>query len=275
PHNYLGMGDRDFVPSRMIETQAFKTASDDWFTDFNGSGYATIPTGRIPADTPDQAAVAVSKIVAYENGSTAGTWQQTATFIADQNVGADFTSATETAATLAPKSLNINKILTDGEDPSTAQQQIVAAIDNGTGLVDYNGHGAEDQWSFNDIFDDTTVPTLTNGDKQPVFLLMDCLNGFFEDVYSTSLAEDLLFAPNGGASAVWASSGFTEEPPQATMNQALMSALAANPNQTLGEAILKAKSGITDDDVRRTWTLFGDPAMRLPIPAAPKAAHKR
>ncbi|HKQ87773.1 MAG TPA: C25 family cysteine peptidase [Candidatus Acidoferrales bacterium] len=275
PHNYLGMGDRDFVPSRMIETQAFKTASDDWFTDFNGSGYTTIPTGRIPADTPDQAALAVSKIVAYENGSNAGTWQQTATFIADQNVGADFTSATETAATLAPKSLNINKIFTDGEDPSTAQQQLVAAIDNGTGLVDYNGHGAEDQWSFNDIFDDTTVPTLTNGDKQPVFLLMDCLNGFFEDVYSTSLAEDLLFAPNGGASAVWASSGFTEEPPQATMNQALMSALAANPNQTLGEAILKAKSGITDDDVRRTWTLFGDPAMRLPIPAAPKAAHKR
>ncbi|MGH9574107.1 MAG: C25 family cysteine peptidase [Candidatus Acidiferrales bacterium] len=274
PRNYLGMGDLDFVPSRMIQTAAFKTASDDWLTDFNGSGYATIPTGRIPADTPEQAALAVSKIVAYETGSTAGAWQQTATFIADQNVGADFSSAAQSAATLAPKSLNINKILIDGEDPSTAQQQIVAAIDSGTGLVNYSGHGAEDQWSFGDIFDDTTVRTLTNGDKQPVFLLMDCLNGFFEDVYSNSLAEDLLFAPNGGASAVWASSGFTEEPPQATMNEALMSALAANPNQTLGQAILKAKSGIADDDVRRTWTLFGDPAMRLPIPAAPKSSHK-
>jgi len=274
PRNYLGMGNLDFVPSRMIETAAFKTASDDWFTDFNGSGYATIPTGRIPADTPDQAALAVSKIVAFENGSTAGPWQQTATFIADQNVAADFTSAAQAAATLAPKSLDINKILTNGEDPSTAQQQIIAAIDSGTGLVDYSGHGAEDQWSFDDVFDDTTVPALTNGDKQPVFLLMDCLNGFFEDVYSTSLAEDLLFAPNGGASAVWASSGFTQEPPQATMNQALMSALAANPNQTLGQAILKAKSGITDDDVRRTWTLFGDPAMRLPIPALKSSRNK-
>ncbi len=275
PRNYLGMGDFDFVPSRMIETQAFKTASDDWLTDFNGSGYATIPTGRIPADTPEQAALAVSKIVAYESGSTAGTWQQTATFIADQNVGADFTTAAKTAAALAPKSLNVNEILTDGEGPSSAQEQIVAAIDNGTGIVDYSGHGAEDQWSFSDIFDDATVPALTNGDKQPVFLLMDCLNGFFEDVYSNSLAEDLLFAPNGGASAVWASSGFTEEPPQATLNDALIIELAANPHETLGEAILKAKSGVKDDDVRRTWTLFGDPAMRLAIPASPKSPHKR
>jgi len=38
----------------------------------------------------------------------------------------------------------------------------------------------------------------------------------------------------------------------------------------IGEAILKAKSGITDNDVRRTWTLFGDPGMRIPFPQIPK-----
>jgi uncharacterized repeat protein (TIGR01451 family) len=46
PRNYLGFGDFDFVPTRIIETQAFKTASDDWFTDFQQTGFATIPTGR-------------------------------------------------------------------------------------------------------------------------------------------------------------------------------------------------------------------------------------
>jgi uncharacterized repeat protein (TIGR01451 family) len=277
PRNYLGLGEFDFVPSRMIETAAFKTASDDWLTDFNESGYGTIPTGRIPADTLDEATLAVSKLVDYENGSTAGAWQQTATFISDANVAADFTTAAQTAAALAPPSLAVNKLLTDGEDPSVATQQIVAAINNGTGLIDYSGHGAEDQWSFSDIFDDSTIPTLTNGDRQPVFLLMDCLNGFFEDVYGTSLAEDLIFSPNGGAVAVWASSGFTQEPPQATMNQALMSAMSANPSISLGQAMLKAKSGIADNDVRRTWNFFGDPAMHLAVPApAPTASthHK-
>lgn len=267
PRNYLGLGQFDFVPSYMIETAAFKTASDDWFTDFNQTGFGTIPTGRIPADTLDEATLAVSKLVNYENGSTAGAWQQTATFIADANVAADFTTAAQTAAALAPPPLTVNKLLTNGEDPSIAAQQIVTAINNGTGLVDYSGHGAEDQWSFSDFFDDSTIPTLTNGDRQPVFLLMDCLNGFFEDVYGTSLAEDLMFAPNGGAVAVWASSGFTQEPPQATMNQALLSTISANSSLSLGQAILKAKTGIADNDVRRTWNFFGDPAMHLALPA--------
>jgi uncharacterized repeat protein (TIGR01451 family) len=267
PRNYLGFGDLDFVPTRMIETQAFKTSSDDWLTDFNQTGFATIPTGRIPADTPQEAELAVSRTVYFERGALAGAWEQQAAFVADQNLGDNFSAAAQTASTVAPSSLNITKIRTDGEDPSVAQQQIVTAINSGSLIVDYSGHGAEEQWSFNDIFGSTTIPSLTNVNEPSVFLLMDCLNGFFQDVYATSLAEDLLFAPNGGAVAVWASSGFTVEPPQATMNQALLSNLAANPSIGLGEAILQAKLGISDNDVRRTWILFGDPAMRLPLPA--------
>src|SRR5208282_761710 len=47
PRNYLGLGDFDFVPTRIIETAALKTASDDWFSDFAGNGYATLATGRL------------------------------------------------------------------------------------------------------------------------------------------------------------------------------------------------------------------------------------
>jgi hypothetical protein len=101
-----------------------------------------------------------------------------------------------------------------------------------------------------------------------VFLLMDCLNGFFHDVYAESLSTALLLAPNGGAVAVWASSGFTTAPPQAAMDQALLRTLAANPTQPLGRSILTAKLNITDPDVRRTWILFGDPAMRVAFPLA-------
>jgi hypothetical protein len=54
------------------------------------------------------------------------------------------------------------------------------------------------------------------------------------------------------------------------MDLALTNILAANPKMTLGAAILQAKSTVVDSDVRRTWILFGDPAMRVPVQATPQ-----
>ncbi len=266
PRNYLGFGDFDFVPTRIIQTAAFKTASDDWFTDFKGNGFASIPTGRLPVRTPAEAALVVSKIVNYERGGSSANWNRQALVIADQNVGVDFTSEANFASTNFPSSVSVTKILADGQDPATVHNQILAALNNGAVIVNYTGHGSEEQWSFADLFDDSSATALTNGGRLPVFLLMDCLNGFFHDVYATSLSTSILLAPNGGGVAVWASSGFTNAPPQAGMDQALLHVLSANPSTPIGQAILKAKSGVSDPDVRRTWILFGDPSMRIAFP---------
>ena len=268
PRDYLGLGDFDFVPTRIIETAAFKTASDDWLSDFQNTGFATIPTGRIPARTAADAALVISKIVNYERNTSQGSWQQQALIVADQNVGVDFSGEADMAAALLPPSLVATKILADGQSTTAVSQEILDAVNAGTLLVNYTGHGAEQQWSFSDLLDNTSAAALSNGGRLPVFLLMDCLNGFFHDVYAESLSTALLLAPNGGAVAVWASSGFTTAPPQAAMDQALLRTLAANPTQPLGRSILTAKQNITDSDVRRTWILFGDPAMRVAFPAA-------
>jgi uncharacterized repeat protein (TIGR01451 family) len=270
PRNYLGLGDFDFVPTRIIETAAFKTATDDWFSDFKQNGFETIATGRLPVRTASDAALVVSKIVNYEKGLAGGGYaNQQALLVADQNIGADFTTATKFAATDLPSSLQPTEILADGLDPNVATQQIFAALNNGPLLVNYSGHGSVEQWSFADFLDDTSAGTLTNGNQLSVYLLMDCLNGFFHDVYSTSLAESLLLAPNGGAVAVWASSGFTNQPPQASMNQALLQLLKTNPSMPIAAAIVQAKTGIKDNDVRRTWIFFGDPAMTLQLSPTP------
>jgi uncharacterized repeat protein (TIGR01451 family) len=266
PRNYLGFGYFDFVPTRLIETAAFKTASDDWLTDFHQTGFATMPLGRLPVRTAADASLVISKIVNYEKGSSNGSWNSQALFVADQNIGNDFTDAATTAASIVPSSVTPTKILTDTLDTATAQQQILAALNSGSVLVDYSGHGAEQQWSFSDLFDDTSAASLTNGGRLAVYVLMDCLNGFFHDVYAESLSTSLILAPNGGAVAVWASSGFTTEPPQAVMNNAFLTALAQNPSLPLGRATLQAKKGIGDPDVRRTWNLFGDPWMTIAFP---------
>jgi uncharacterized repeat protein (TIGR01451 family) len=270
PRNYLGFGDFDFVPTRLIDTAAMKTASDDWFTDFNQSGFATIPTGRLPVRTAADAELVISKIVSYESGATAGTWNQQALVVADQNIGVNFSATGNALATSLGKSFAVTKILADQLDPQTAKQQLLDAINGGQGLVDYVGHGSVEQWSFSDLLDDSDAAAMQNGERLPVFLLMDCLNGFFQDVYTQSLAESLLLAPNGGAVAVWASSGFTDAGPQSGMDLALTQILTANPKLPLGLAILQAKSTTGDRDVRRTWILFGDPAMHVLVQAPPQ-----
>lgn len=275
PRNYLGFGNLDFVPTRLIDTQSLKTASDDWFSDFKQTGYATIPTGRLPVRTAADASMIVAKIVAYETGRSSGTWNSEALVIADQNVGSDFSSTADAVAASLKSVLSVNKIETGDTDPGVVKQQIVDAINQGKAVVNFTGHGSVEQWSFSDLFDDNDAAALQNGGRLPVFFIMNCLNGFFQDVYTQSLAESLVLNPNGGAVAVWASSGFTDAPPQAGQDIALAKLLASRSQLTLGQIVLQTKTTTVDPDVRRTWILFGDPAMRMQFTAPAPAAISR
>jgi uncharacterized repeat protein (TIGR01451 family) len=266
PRNYLGFGFFDFVPTQIIPTSELKTASDDWFSDFDDSGYARIPTGRLPVRTSDDASTVVGKIVAYENKQNAGTWASQALMVADvDDPTLSFTQESETVQSLLPPTMTTTDVFATGLDPATARQDVLNGINRGNLLVNYNGHGSIEVWSGEDLLDDTTAAALTNGDKLPLFVIMNCLNGFFQDVYTQSMAESLLLAKNGGAAAVWASSSLTEAGPQFQMNQVLVQTLFGQSPPALGDAIAVAKSSITDTEVRRTFILFGDPLMRLKV----------
>jgi hypothetical protein len=90
---------------------------------------------------------------------------------------------------------------------------------------------------------------------------MNCLNGYFHDLYSESLGEALLRHATGGAIGAWVSSATTSPDQQTLMNAEALRQLFAG--ATIGEAVLKAKAATTDKDVRRTFILMGDPTMRL------------
>jgi hypothetical protein len=77
------------------------------------------------------------------------------------------------------------------------------------------------------------VEVLVNGMRLPFFVSMTCLNGFFQDPYAEPLAEALLKAPQGGAIAVWTSSGLAEPSGQATMNKELIRLLFNSDSITL------------------------------------------
>ncbi len=137
-------------------------------------------------------------------------------------------------------------------------------LNEGKLLVNYIGHGSTQVWGGGELLTAADVRTLTNGERLPVVVNMTCLNGFFHGLHTESLAETLLKAPRGGAVAVWASSRLTRPPAQVMMNHELVRSLFGKAPLTLGEAIQRAKTVVADQDVRRTWLLFGDPTLRLP-----------
>jgi hypothetical protein len=260
PRNYLGVGNFDFVPTYLVGTQLLETASDDWFADFSGQGIPQMAIGRLPVRTPQDAAALVGKIVNYDRSGAAG-WKQQVLLVADQNDSEnDFAGATAAVKGLLPGALTVSEIVQSSPGANTLLLNSLNT--QGQGLVNYIGHGSEAVWSGG-LFSSTDAGGLTNGSMVPFVVSMTCLNGYFQDVFDTALAKALIEAPGGGALAVWASSGLTDSGPQAAMNQALIAALFGTQPKTLGEAAVSAKTAVSDLDVRRTWILFGDPAIRL------------
>jgi hypothetical protein len=141
--------------------------------------------------------------------------------------------------------------------------QIIQGINQGPLLVNYMGHGTIGAWTGAGLFGAADAASLTNGSHPSFFVMMTCLNGFYHDPGQDSLAEALINAQQGGAVAVWASSGLTEPTGQALMNKGLVSNLFANEQVRIGDILIKAKGSTSDRDIRSTWVFFGDPTMVL------------
>ncbi|MEK6301999.1 MAG: C25 family cysteine peptidase [Acidobacteriota bacterium] len=262
--NYLGGGDIDFVPSKLIDTVFMETSSDDWFADFDLDGIPEIAMGRFPVRTAQETALLVQKVFLYEKSTRA----DSVLLVADTPDIYDFEGASNELLPLLPASVKA-EIVNRGQigNDSIAKSQILAAINQGRRIVNYTGHGNVDQWRGN-ILQNGDAPSLTNDRHLSLFVLMTCLNGYFNDPFLPSLAEAVLKTPNGGAAVVWASTGQCGPFDQALTNQEFYRLIfngdpITGKVLTLGEAAVKAKKAIGDIDVRRTWVLFGDPSMKF------------
>ncbi len=261
PRNYLGLGDFDFLPTKLIGTAFLETASDDWFADFADQGLPKMAIGRLPVRTVEQAETVVAKIVGYAQQDS-GTWANEVLLVADTNDGFDFEAATAELRDQIPSFMTVREVLRGRTDDDAARAVILRSLNEGKLLVNYTGHASVSVWQ-GDLLSSDDANTLTNGSRLPLMITMNCLNGFFHDLFSESLAEAFLKAEGGGAVAVFASSGLTGPQGQAVMNVSLLELLFGEEELTLGEAVVRAKGATRDSAVRRTWILFGDPTLKL------------
>lgn len=256
PKNYLGQGLNDLVPTKLLDTNLMEAASDDWLADFNNDGMADVALGRLPVRTDAAMNALVAKIVGYENAAPDPA--RGALLVADTG----FERQSNAVKRLLPFGMTVATINRRSADDTTIHDQIVSAINQGPRVTNFVGHGSNGVWTGGSVLSSFDAPALTNTNRLSVFTMMTCFNGYFQDAYNDSLSEALLKAP-GGAVAVWASTTLTEPTGQNAIDQEFYGLLFGAQPATLGDAARAAKAVTTDRDVRRTWTLFGDPAMRL------------
>ena len=230
PRNYLGVGEDDFVPTYLIDTQLLETASDDWFADFDLDGLPEMAVGRLPVRTASDASMLANRISNYETSSS-GVWTNQVLLVASPDDPTDpFTSYTSAVQARIPRTQTVSVIL-QGNDPD-AHNNLVTALNAGQSLVNFVGHGSDQVWA-GELLSSSDVDALTNGSQTPFVISMTCLNGYFHDIYTVSLAKAFMLAPSGGAVAAWASSGLTDSSGQSNLDQTMVSALYGGQSLTL------------------------------------------
>ncbi|HEX8650886.1 MAG TPA: C25 family cysteine peptidase [Pyrinomonadaceae bacterium] len=260
PRNYLAQGDNDLMPTKMVYAGTMETASDDWLADLDGDGIPELAVGRLPVRTSQEADTIINKIVSFSPASAG----QGALLVADRNDDQNnFEAASQNVQSLLPAGTQVQVINRGNQDTGMVHNQIINGINQGPLVVNYYGHGSVGLWTGSGLLNTADAETLTNGTRLPLFTMMTCLNGFFQDVNGESMSEALLKAPQGGAIAVWASSGLTEMSRQSEMDQQLYGTVFGAQSVPLGDAVRAAKAATQDQNVRRTWVFFGDPTMRL------------
>ena len=112
---------------------------------------------------------------------------------------------------------------------------------------------------------------LSNSEALPLMVTMTCLVGYFHHPEATSMGEELLFKPDGGVVAALVPTSETLAADQRFLAEGFYQHLYGGA-PTVGEAIMQAKQDLPSDraimqDLIETFTLLGDPALRLQQPA--------
>jgi hypothetical protein len=265
PLGYVAPPEANRLPTFLVDTVfGGQTASDVDFVQLNDDPWPDLPTGRVPARTPDQVEAFVQKNLDYAQSSATAQRSifavadgQEASFELDAQAFLDqFASAYQT------------DLFTPPAGDASASLRVRDELENGHLLMAYFGHGSLNMWGKDKLFTTDDVATLSKADRLPVILNLTCLTGLYTHPKVESLAEALLLKPEGGAVALLAPSSLTLAVDQSFLTRPFAQALLESPQATLGELHLAARRQVDANqqgsrDVMLTFMLFGDPALRL------------
>lgn len=250
------------LPTFFVNTRfGGETASDIGYSLLDQDLLPDIALGRLPASSPEQVSLYVKKVLVHEAIQPESPRQVLS--VIDGSEGSFQADAQDFMGQL---DLSVQtRLLSALPGDSAMPVNLVQAFQDGQSMIAYFGHGSVTLWGKEKIFDAAAAAALAN-QRYPVVMTMTCLNGLFTHPTTTSLAESLLWSPQGGAVAVLAPSSLTLAEDQASLRRPFIDAIF-NQGLTLGQALLAAQRIVIEQypssEAVTTFFLFGDPALKL------------
>ena len=285
-------GNNNIVPVYQSEQSfnlAFSYVTDDFFgmlEDNEGtmspSHSLDVATGRIPVSTQEQASDVVDKILNYYTTVALGDWRNTITLVADDidaNSDISIQPGVERIADDIKDNkpvFNVNKIYADafvqqnssgGERYPNVQAAITTAMETGTLVFDYFGHGGEDGFAQERFLDIPQVRGFQNENTLPLFITVTCEFSRFDNPNRITAGELTLWSNVGGAASMITTTREVFISVGQGFNEDLMAILLEfnDEDLTIAESLTKTKNEFSNFQKFFIY-YFGDPAQKLAIP---------
>ena len=288
----------DFFMPTYQSDKTFETletyVSDDYFgilDDNEGANITSTSTekidvavGRISADDVSKAQIALDKIKSYYANSSYGEWRNQSTFIADDEDGGIFVSATDNRMAnpygTSVKATNIDKIYLDafqqqsaagGEKYPIVNETLNRKMFTGTLFVNYVGHGNPRVLADESVLTIDDINQWKNAAKLPLFITATCDYAPYDKIDEYSAGERILFKSDGGGIALVTTTRVVFASDNDDINQNFMEQMAAaysNQQMKLGDIVRIAKNfTASTQEGNRKFALLGNPALRLAFPS--------
>jgi hypothetical protein len=241
-----------------------------------------VATGRIPVSSQQQASDVVDKILRDYNLDSYGDWRNTITLVADdidEDVDSTIQSGVEIIADDIKENkpvFNVNKIYADsyvqqnssgGERYPSVKGSITSAIETGTLVFDYFGHGGENGFAQERFLDVPQIKGFLNENTLPLFITVTCSFSRFDNPQRTSAGEFTFWNTRGGAASMITTTREVFISVGQAFNKKLIATLLQFDNEELSisESLVKTKNNFSD---RQKFFIyyFGDPVKKLAIP---------
>ena len=244
--------------------------------------------GRAPVASAAEMAAFVAKTIAYETAGPRPRHGRHA-FISDcvPDAAGDFVGETERfIRDMLPAGATARRLRANDfpgacppDQTDAGRSAVTAAIVDelfnreGGLFVNYVGHGSANRWSRVPFLTTTDVAGLANGEILPIVLSWTCLDGYWCFPGLPCLAEELLVAADKGTVAGFSPTGLGLATGHDLLWRGFYRSVFQAGTRQLGPATVDAKlalwAGGNFPDLVETYTVFGDPALRLPLADAP------
>jgi Peptidase family C25 len=248
----------------------------------NFSDKQDVATGRFPITTIQEAKAAVDKTLSYYSKKSFGDWRNSITVVADDPDKASEFVLQETVERISDNIalnkpiFNLKKIYSDaykqqtsagGERYPDVKKAITTAVENGTLVIDYYGHGGEDGWANERILEVPQIQEWVNPNTLPLFITVTCEFAKLDNPLRLTAGEFVFNNVNGGATSMITTTREIFISVGQAFNEKLVSSLFEfnGVDLSVSQALMAMKNNFTTSQ-RLFVYYFGDPALELAQP---------